>query len=313
MRGLWITAISLPGMALIAAIVYGIVVTQDNNALSIEVAQAESSLATVQAELDVTEDILTTREAELDDAEEALATVQTEQRATERSLTAALAELDSVKADLASTQRQLTTTRDELDSTNQALSYIEQTWTGLEDELAAAQQQLDLALETLDGLGITLSESRDCYDVNLIDNPQATNPTFNELKAFLVQDQTEYHQYIPDVYDCSQFSRDIHNNAEAAGIRAAEVQVFFRSEWTGHALNAFITTDHGLVYVDCTEEPDAIARVKVDKEYRSVEVNRVAPANIRNDAWWDNLSSYYYFSSSIPGGHSVTDEIEIFW
>jgi len=39
----------------------------------------------------------------------------------------------------------------------------------------------------------------------------------------------------------------------------------------------------------------------------------VAPANIRNDAWWDNLSSYYYFSSSIPGGHSVTDEIEIFW
>jgi transcriptional regulator with PAS, ATPase and Fis domain len=320
MRGLLITAVSLPGIALVAAIVYGIVVTQDKNVLSIEVAQAESSLATVQVELDVTQDILTSREAELDEAEETLASAQAEQRATERSLTAALAELDSVEAELASTQQQLATTQqqlatkqDELASANQALTYIEQTQTGLEDELAATQQQLDVALETLDGLGITLSASRDCYDVNLIDNPEATNPTLNELKAFLAQDRTEYNQYIGNVYDCSQFSRDVHNNAEAAGIRAAEVQIFFRGEWTGHALNAFITTDYGLVYVDCTEEPDAIARVKVGKEYRSLEVYLVSPANIRNDAWWDNLGSYYYFSCTIFGGHCVTDEIEIFW
>jgi hypothetical protein len=277
------------------------------------VAQAENSLATVQAELDITQDTLTTREAELDGAEEALASAQAEQRATEHSLAAAQAELDSVKGELASTQQQLATTQDELASANQSLASIAQTSANLEDELAATQQQLDVALETLDGLGITLSESRDCYDVDLIDNPEATNPTFSELKAFLAQDRTEYHHYILEVYDCSQFSRDVHNNAEAAGIRAAEVQIFFRGEWTGHALNAFITTDYGLVYVDCTEEPDTIARVKVGKEYRSVEVYLVAPANIRNDAWWDGLTSYYYFSSSFPGGHSVTDEIEIFW
>ena len=100
------------------------------------------------------------------------------------------------------------------------------------------------------------------------------------------------------MYDCSQFSRDVYNNAEAAGIRAAVVHVESRNEVTGHASNAFLTTDYGLVYVDCTEAPDRIARVTAGKEYRSVEINRVTGTNARNDYWWDSLSRYYYIPSS---------------
>ena len=139
--------------------------------------------------------------------------------------------------------------------------------------------------------------------------------------TFLSQDQTEKNTYIKDVYDCSQFSRDVHNNAEAAGIRAAEVQVKFRNEVTGHALNAFLTTDYGLVYVDCTGSPDirvdTIARVKAGKEYRAVEINRVTGTNVRNDYWWDTLSSYYYIPSSFSLPWStrgkVTSSIKIYW
>ena len=70
--------------------------------------------------------------------------------------------------------------------------------------------------------------------------------------AFISQDQTDKNTYIKDIYDCSEFSRDVHNNAEAAGIQGAVVQVKFRNESIGHALNAFLTTDRGLVFVDST-------------------------------------------------------------
>ncbi len=57
--------------------------------------------------------------------------------------------------------------------------------------------------------------------------------------SFLAQDRTETQRYIREEYDCSQFSRDLHNNAEAAGIRCAEVHVLFGNNEEGHALNAF--------------------------------------------------------------------------
>lgn len=44
----------------------------------------------------------------------------------------------------------------------------------------------------------------------------------------------------------------MHNNAEAAGIRAGWVSLTFEGTNDGHALNAFETTDKGLVYIDCT-------------------------------------------------------------
>jgi len=134
--------------------------------------------------------------------------------------------------------------------------------------------------------------------------------------AFLSQDQTEKHLYIKDVYDCSQFSRDVHNNAEAAGIRAAEVHVKFKYEDVGHALNAFITTDRGLVYVDCTGateikafliafyeqfyglsiELDNIAYVKAGKEYGVVSIDRATSPEYsyyeqigKTLSWWEPL------------------------
>ena len=83
-------------------------------------------------------------------------------------------------------------------------------------------------------------------------------------------------------------------------------------ESAGHALNAFLTTDYGLVYICCTEEPDTIARVKAGKEYRAVKPYRITETNVRNDSWWDTLSSYYYISSSARG-HAVTSNIELYW
>jgi hypothetical protein len=89
----------------------------------------------------------------------------------------------------------------------------------------------------------------------LVDNPDAINPSYAELAAFIQQDTTDSNDYFVDPligYVCADFAEDVHNNAEAAGIRAASVSVDFEDGGDGHALNAFDTIDRGLVYVDCT-------------------------------------------------------------
>lgn len=241
-----------------------------------------------------------------------LVMLQTEVQAINTKLTATEADLTQAKMDLSDAQAKLTQTQADLSDTQARLGQTQADLATAQAALSGTQQQLVVAQETLAGLGITLSASKECYDVTLVDNPGATNPTWGQLMTFLFQDQTETHTYIKDVYDCSQFSRDVHNNAEAAGIRAAEVAVQFKNEIAGHALNAFLTTDYGLVYIDCTQRPDTIARVEAGKRYRAVKLDRIAGANIRNDSWWDALSSYYYMPSR-TGGELVTSSIRIYW
>ena len=56
---------------------------------------------------------------------------------------------------------------------------------------------------------------------------------------------------------CADFAEMLHNNAEAAGWRAAYVLIRLgpSKSWPtqgGHTLNAFQTPDRGLVYIDAT-------------------------------------------------------------
>lgn len=119
--------------------------------------------------------------------------------------------------------------------------------------------------------------------IELINNPNATDPTYARLVSFIEQDPTDRYSYIfgppKAAYVCSDFAEDVHNNAEAAGIRAAWVGIDILGDSEGHALNAFRTTDVGLVYIDCTGEGlwsmsrsqsgswDKRAYVKIGKQY----------------------------------------------
>jgi len=90
------------------------------------------------------------------------------------------------------------------------------------------------------------------YDrVQLINNENATDPTWQQLKSFLIADKTDEKDYVLGTFMCGAFAEELHNNAEAAGIRAAWVTMDFKGESEGHALNAFYTADGGLVYIDC--------------------------------------------------------------
>jgi peptidoglycan hydrolase CwlO-like protein len=300
------------GVLVVIVGLYVFMVMGERDDLQDKLNATQDTLTATQQELETTETTLTSTEAELATTKNTLSLTQTDLSSTQDTLTVTRDELDATEDELSATKEDLSAIEDELGDTRLQLH-------DAEDELDRSEQELDdittryqVAIETLRGLDITLSESDACRDVILIDNPEATNPTWAELKAFLAQDHTEDHEYIIHVYDCSEFSRDLHNRAEAAGIRCAEVQVELVGESLGHALNAFLTTDYGLVYVDCTEAPDKIARVKAGYAFRAVTVSAVSIANVRNDNWWASLMSYYYLQSS-SGGHCVVSSIKIYW
>jgi hypothetical protein len=87
--------------------------------------------------------------------------------------------------------------------------------------------------------------------VTIYRNPAAHDPWLAELIRFVKADGTNQFRYVEGSFVCTEFAVRLHDNAERAGLRAAIVFVTFASG-PGHALTAFRTRDHGLVFVDCT-------------------------------------------------------------
>jgi len=130
--------------------------------------------------------------------------------------------------------------------------------------------------------------------IHLVNNPDARDVSFAELKSFLLEDDTDEEDYVVGVRTCGNFAEKLHDNAEKAEIRAAFVALHFSGEpESPHALNAFQTTDRGLVYVDCigeglepvtseewlyeeayTCENDKVAYIEVGKEYGVVSIDK---------------------------------------
>lgn len=135
--------------------------------------------------------------------------------------------------------------------------------------------------------------------IELINNPYASDPTWQHLINFITQDLTDKNPYIDSLYQCGSFAEDVHNNAEKFGIKSAWVAIDFSDGSIGHACNAFYTVDKGLVFIDSTgsqsdgdftisfislenpdnpnasvgsESYDKIAYVELGKEYGMISV-----------------------------------------
>jgi hypothetical protein len=129
--------------------------------------------------------------------------------------------------------------------------------------------------------------------IHLVNNSDARDVSFAELKSFLLEDDTDDETYVLGVRTCGNFAEKLHNNAEKAEIRAAFVAIHFSGDSESpHALNAFQTTDKGLVYVDCIGEGlepvtseewlyekaapcenDKVAYVEIGEEYGVISID----------------------------------------
>ena len=84
----------------------------------------------------------------------------------------------------------------------------------------------------------------------LIDNPTASNVSYQTLKDFLHNDITDELSYKSE-FVCGDFAELLHNNAESLGIKTGLVYVEL-SGFEDHVLNVFETIDKELVFIDDT-------------------------------------------------------------
>ena len=111
----------------------------------------------------------------------------------------------------------------------------------------------------------------------LLNNKEAVDVTWEYLKQFLLDDQTDKFLFEDGYFTCGDFAERLHNNAEKAGIKAAFVCLDFAGgpSVIDHASNAFYATDLGLVvYIDDTGDRtgstcslDKTVKVEVGQSY----------------------------------------------
>jgi len=304
-------------VALLAiALVWGIITTFRFSASQSALHLAQTTIIETQKELTDTKLQVTDLQTSLKTTQDNLVLTQSILSQTQTQLDTTKTELSSTKTQLVTTQIQLSTTQSQLSTANSDLSSAKSQLTDTQSQLASSMQQLSDYKKTMLALGITVHSATTSWTFNGLtwmhnDNSQAVNPTWNQLITFIAQDKTDQHPYNINSFNCVNYATTIYNNAEMSNIEAATVTMNLQNSAAGHAINAFITSDYGLVYVDCTGN-DAIARVEAGRVYRAVAPGAVQPGQVRNDTYWDPLRSYYYVSNDY-GGQAVVASIDIFW
>lgn len=139
----------------------------------------------------------------------------------------------------------------------------------LETELAEMLAETESLQEQLEDLQNTLNLYRYTYGmvyskvqpplsktllgdpIILLNNEVAIDPTWEQLKVFLGMDETDRDLYLVGSQMCGYFAEKLHNSAEATGIKCALVALNL-GNGNYHTLNAFKTTDSGLIFIDST-------------------------------------------------------------
>ena len=182
-------------------------------------------------------------------------------------------EIVVLEVNLEETERRLSGTNDDLTSAQQDLTSVRQDLTSAQRDIANLESKLELYRDTW-GSVVASGVQPPFSGADIVSHQTSRNPTWAQLLDFLQRDKTDRNAYVTGVYMCGDFARDVHNNAERAGIRAAYVAVKLPSGF--HALNAFKTTDRGLVFIDCTglqasqsgpSNRDKIVSVKLGRSY----------------------------------------------
>jgi len=294
--------IAIPVIAVLAIvlIVGGYFLWQQTSKLTDELTEAKSEISALEGNVSTLEGNVATLETKLADSEAEVSTLEAD-------LSAAQSRISSLQSDLTTAESERDSLKQEADSLSLRVSSLSEEVGSLSEEITLLAGSLELYRDTYGEMysGVQppylLSLGR---DMRLINNEEATNPTWAELKDFLHSDRTDGNPYIEGQYMCGSFAEDVHNNAEEAGIRAALVGISFEDPTIpSHALNAFKTTDGGLFFIDCTGlEPsekgpyhlDTRAVVKLGKELRR--------HLLFAEGW-----------RMIPGSGRIVKTIEIYW
>ncbi|MBN1692708.1 MAG: hypothetical protein JW845_04035 [Dehalococcoidales bacterium] len=113
------------------------------------------------------------------------------------------------------------------------------------------------------------------YDYTVASSANSTivleNPTFQEMKDFILKDTTSRKTFILYTYECRHFATEVNNNAKAAGWQCGfALLCYTRGQ---HAVVAFDTVDRGLIFIE--PQTDAAIDVKVGGTYQGQEIKEI--------------------------------------
>lgn len=220
-------------------------------------------------------------------------------------------ELDSTNAELATAQQDLKTAQNQYVDASIKLSQDESQLS----KLQGVQDKLKLYQDTY-GTFVGAAEPMVFRSVNQNGtagptttfsppaNQNTVNPTWAQLVSFLASDNTDKRPYVYPSYECGNFAYDVMVDAADAGIRAAWVRLRFSDKTVGHVCNAFMTTDKGLIFVDCTgllagrprpSNCDRTVDVELGKEY--------IPVMIFPEAGW----------RTVWGDVGTVSDVQVYW
>jgi hypothetical protein len=97
------------------------------------------------------------------------------------------------------------------------------------------------------------------------------NPTFQEMKDFILNDTTSRKQFVIYQYECRHFATELDNSAEDKGLRCAFVLLCY--DEGQHAVVAFDTADRGLVFIE--PQTDAAIHPEVGGKYQGKEIKEI--------------------------------------
>ena len=176
--------------------------------------------------------------------------------------------MSRLRSDLTEAQKTIDEYEKEVAALNSQISILESNKSVLEEKIGVLEKKLN---ET----SLYVIQLQADYEnlLSTVKNFTLKNLTWEELKSFLKQDETDKIEYKPGEFDCTGFAITLRDNARRLGFRCAFVEIAF-AEGEGHALNAFQTVDGRLIFVDVVEK-DAIAYVQVGQPYGRIDLDAV--------------------------------------
>jgi membrane-associated HD superfamily phosphohydrolase len=275
--------------------------------LFLQVNEAKAEIKDLNATVSSQETMINNTVADLHDTENRLQETEDKLQETEDQLLETRESLDeSIQANT-ELEKEYNSTVSRLSSVENSLTAEKSRTSQLETEIENLQDELQLYYD----MGIIVKSetvppyratTRPQYD--LVNNPEAKNVSYQELRNFLFEDDTDKIPYIVDEYMCGEFAETLHNNAEESGIKAAFVGIQFKDGSIGHAFNGFITTDRGLIYIDVTgSQPGQARPTHLDRVVSTLEVGKARRAELLwNDGLWYLIPDY-----------KIVSLIEVYW
>jgi hypothetical protein len=178
--------------------------------------------------------------------------------------------------------------------------------------------------------------------MTLVNNADAVKATWEEVKTFLINDNTDEVIYGTE-YSCAGAAMRVHNNAESAGIKTGVAIINFLDDDSGHVCNVFDTADYGLVYIDCTPpqemtfdnkkeetffelhpiENDRVAYIQTGEDYGLVDITRAQSFSYSFYVNW--MVRWEYYAANPQDGYDdslgpnrwaspgIVEDIKLYW